>query len=762
MRFLPRPPLVAAVLVLTACAGGGATPPESPSPAPVPAPTSAGEAAWPGLAATGARSSRGGPHLGALEAAIRQRASETPGEVSVMLVDLETGATVGVQPDVSMHAASTMKVPVVLELFRQAAAGRFDLDRSVTVKNTFTSIADSSTYSLSPDDDSEAALYRLVGRQVTLRDLAERMITRSSNLATNLLIEKVGANSVRRLMHGLGTDSMVVLRGVEDIPAFERGMNNHTTARALAGVLEALARCERGDVAPALRPLTASDCGTVADILARQEFNEKIPAGIPAGVRVAHKTGWITGIDHDAGIVYPPGRAPYVLAILTRGVDSTAVADAAARDISRLVWNALAQPDTKAAFPDADPQTLAELQDRWRVAALDGRKFTHDELWGAVGPIIDRSPVLQRAQVGASEEGRPIYAVTYGSGPRTVLLWSQMHGDESTATMALADIVAWLGSRPTDALARRLADSLTVVMVPMLNPDGAERFQRRNAQGIDVNRDARRLATPEGRVLKALRDSLRPDFGFNLHDQNVRTRAGSTGPVASIALLAPAFGPTSDFDDVRDRARHVAAAVRLAMEPFVGDRIAKYDDTFNPRAFGDLMQQWGTSTVLIESGGFPDDPEKQMLRKVNFVGILAALDAIATDGYRSVDPAWYGTLPYNTGGLDDLLVRGGTLVVPGLDPYRADLAIRYRDPLLEQSGRIVDAGDLGGYEARDTLDATGLFIHPAAPDSLPPGDVTGAPAQLVVRRGPEPTSPAVWIVEDGGVRRAEPVRKERP
>ncbi|MGD8495760.1 MAG: serine hydrolase [Gemmatimonadales bacterium] len=273
-----------------------------------------------------------------LEAAVRNAASEVPAEISVGVIDLESGRAAYYDGDVVMHAASTMKVPVMLELYRQAAAGERSLDEEVTIRNSFTSIADGSTYSLSPDDDSELDLYERVGEPMTLEELNRRMIVSSSNLATNLLIEEVGAGHVRQTMAAIGAEDMDVLRGVEDIPAYEAGMSNRTTARALARVMEVIARCERGDVVEGLAPLTPDDCRMMTAVLADQEFTEKIPAGLPDGVRVANKTGWITRIDHDAAIVYPEGRAPYVIVVLTRGLDDHDVASAAIADVSAAVW----------------------------------------------------------------------------------------------------------------------------------------------------------------------------------------------------------------------------------------------------------------------------------------------------------------------------------------------------------------------------------------------------------------------------------------
>jgi hypothetical protein len=330
-----------------------------------------------------------------------------------------------------------------------------------------------------------------------------------------------------------------------------------------------------------------------------------------------------------------------------------------------------------------------------------------------------------------------------------------MHGDESTATMSLTAMLAWFGSptRERDALRELLTSRLTIVMVPMLNPDGAEMFQRENAMGVDVNRDARRLSTPEARALKALRDSIKPSFGFNLHDQNARTLGGPNGRQVGIALLAPAADLEKSYGPTRSTARLVAARMRAVLEREIPGRVAKYDDAFNPRAFGDLIQQWGTSTVLIESGALPDDPEKQRLRAVNIVAILTALESIATGGYRGANPDTYESLPTNDRAAVDLLITGGRLVLPGEVPMVVDIAMNHEDALRKGRMRVREVGDLAAVAALDTINATGLFLHPA------PAMLTeqrgqrwlrlNAPVQLTIRRGPEATSALVREVGGG-------------
>ena len=383
------------------------------------------------------------------------------------------------------------------------------------------------------------------------------------------------------------------------------------------------------------------------------------------------------------------------------------------------------------------------IADQYRVAAIASRRIPHADYWSTLQPSLV-SPRLKVEVVGRSMLGRDIRAITFGAGPTKVLLWSQMHGDEATASMALADILAWMTASNPDGIRDRLASSLTIMMIPMLNPDGAERFQRENAVGIDINRDARRLSTPEAKALKGVHDRFKPDFGFNLHDQNARTRVGRTGLQAGIALLAPAADSARSWPPLRARARLIAAGLARDFETQIPGRVSKYDDAFNPRAFGDLMGQWGTSTILIESGAMPNDPDKQGLRRLNAAAILRTLDAIATRSYEQFDPADYEKLLFNTGGALDLLVRGGRIVLPGLAPVVADLAINFEDPVARTGGRIRDVGDLAGTIAVDTIDATGAFIHPRAEaltSNGPKGYLTvGARAALDIRAGADTMS----------------------
>ena len=253
-------------------------------------------------------------------------------EVGIALVDLGTGDSLWVNAQWRVHAASTMKVPVLIELAQRVDAGEFSWAWPVLVKNEFHSIVDGSSFQLLVPDDSEKTLFAREGELVPAQELARLMITWSSNFATNLLVDLLGAPQIQATSRRLGADSIAVLRGVEDQKAFDHGLSNTTTARDLAVLLAAIAEGR-----------AASDTSTaiMLDILTHQQFREGIPAGIPPGTRIASKTGGITGIDHDAAVIYPPTRPPYVLVVLTRGFERPADAQRYIANISAVVWAAM-------------------------------------------------------------------------------------------------------------------------------------------------------------------------------------------------------------------------------------------------------------------------------------------------------------------------------------------------------------------------------------------------------------------------------------
>jgi beta-lactamase class A len=287
-----------------------------------------GLTAFPPLQAHGAAGA-GVRQLAAARQEIARIVAASGADVAVAFRTLDGRDELLIQPDVPFHAASTMKVPVMIELFRRARSGELTLDAPVPVTNEFHSIVDGSPYTLVPDVDSDVDVYKHVGETLSYRQLCEAMITTSSNLAANILIDRLGAKRIQRTTGALGAPGMHVLRGVEDTKAFEKGLNNTTTARALLTLMEAIANGRAGD--------KASTSEMIA-ILERQKFNDRIPAGLPAGTRVAHKTGEITKIQHDAAIVFAP--RPFVLVVLVRGLEDAKKSATLTAAVTRTLYNA--------------------------------------------------------------------------------------------------------------------------------------------------------------------------------------------------------------------------------------------------------------------------------------------------------------------------------------------------------------------------------------------------------------------------------------
>lgn len=364
---------------------------------------------------------------------------------------------------------------------------------------------------------------------------------------------------------------------------------------------------------------------------------------------------------------------------------------------------------------------LHEAYPDYREKALEDRRFKHSDLIDALQKL---QPPFQVKQEGSSVEERSIHSVRIGTGPITVLLWSQMHGDEPTATAALMDIFCFLQSTDDNfaAFRKNLLERLTLVFIPMLNPDGAEKFERRNALGIDLNRDALRLTSPEAQLLKRVRDELDADWGFNLHDQSRYYGAGfHTDDMATLSFLAPAYDYAKTINPGRERAMQVIAELNAGLQQYIPGKVARYSDAFEPRAFGDNMQKWGTSTILIESGGYPEDREKQYIRQLNFASILAACHSIANQSYKSSPRADYSKIPYNNSSVyNDLLLREIRYLHPNGNSYLMDIAFdlgerEYGGNAFYYHGGIDDIGDLT-YQQGYT--------------SLPPGNYTAEIGKL--------------------------------
>lgn len=261
-----------------------------------------------------------------LKEQIIQLMSITEGQFGIAFKNLQNNDTILINGHEYFHAASTMKTPVMLEVFNQEKQGKFKITDSILVKNEFESIVDKSRYSLSILDDSDDVLYQNIGKKMTIQDLTYLMMTKSSNLSTNILIDKVGAKNVMKLLASLNIKENIVLRGVEDQKAFEAGLNNKTTPYGLMQVFEHIAKTQ---------PINS----LMMKILLDQKFNEIIPAHLPKNVKVAHKTGSITGVQHDSGIVFLPDGRKYVLILLSKNLKNADEGVKTLAQISKLIYD---------------------------------------------------------------------------------------------------------------------------------------------------------------------------------------------------------------------------------------------------------------------------------------------------------------------------------------------------------------------------------------------------------------------------------------
>jgi len=395
-----------------------------------------------------------------------------------------------------------------------------------------------------------------------------------------------------------------------------------------------------------------------------------------------------------------------------------------------------------------DPPALWETWSESRFESTDAPCLMHAGLMKSLQALQARYPDhIRLEKAGKSHQGRSIQLLSIGRGDKKILLWSQMHGDEPSATPALLDIAGFLAANAEEPAIRLILENFTLLMIPMLNPDGAEVYTRRNAQGIDINRDALMLATPEGRILKHVRDEHEPMLGFNLHDQDRRTSVGNSGKVAIMAVLAVSGDVANTLTPGRKRTRRACAAIVEATAAYIPGGMARYDEDWSPRAFGDNITAWGTPVVLIESGGLPPGNGYAQLTRLNFVAILTVLQGLARDDLAGYDPKVYeGLLRNRDNSWSDIVVRDGYVLQPGMtQAFRSDLAFdqlrsdreiagcssgnpstgsggsrifMVGDASLHASGQSIDASDslilvpfevgANGWSAREWLDSASL------------------------------------------------------
>jgi hypothetical protein len=357
-------------------------------------------------------------------------------------------------------------------------------------------------------------------------------------------------------------------------------------------------------------------------------------------------------------------------------------------------------------------QTLLQWYDAHRIPDAP-YWITQSYLYRHLDSLPD--DLFMQRTAGTSSEGRPIRLLSLGSGPTPVLLWSQMHGDEPTATRALLDIFSIVRRERDHEIIRTILSQCTLYILPMVNPDGAERFSRRTALGIDMNRDALALRTPEAAILKSVRNKYNPRWAYSLHDQEPRYTAGGTGNAAGISLLSATCDWDHSITDIRRDTMRLASCVGSYVQHVLPDRIARYDEAYEPRAFGDVFHSLGTRCVLIESGYVPGDRYKESIRKANAIAILASLHHLSRNQLPSGD--LYTSIPMNRRYFSEYIFKNAGIVINGSAAGRQDAAMHLVPEPDSKTASVVfklalsELGDCDPFASSYAFDGSGLSIR---------------------------------------------------
>ncbi len=361
---------------------------------------------------------------------------------------------------------------------------------------------------------------------------------------------------------------------------------------------------------------------------------------------------------------------------------------------------------------------LFDKYDNFKNQEINSNRITHAMLLQEIKKLSNND-TLKINCVGQSINSCDIFTLSIGNGETKILAWSQMHGDEPTATAAIFDLLNFFTSNDEfNKFRNDLLNKLQLVFVPMLNPDGSELHSRYNSINIDINRDAIRKESPESKILWKLAEEIKPEFGFNLHDQNSYYTAGISDRSAAISLLAPPTDYEKTINETRKKSMQVISVINKTLNRFITGNIARYDDDFEPRAFGDNLTKSGISSILIESGYFKNDENKEFIRKLNFISLISAFYTISDKTFTTVSVDDYFSIPENKSMLFDLLLRNLTYRQNGKE-FKIDIGINREkkyDPdknYFYYKGNIQEVGDLSINHGIEVYDLLGFHVVPA-------------------------------------------------
>ena len=348
---------------------------------------------------------------------------------------------------------------------------------------------------------------------------------------------------------------------------------------------------------------------------------------------------------------------------------------------------------------------LEQLFNQYKEETIQGRYITLD----SIEPLLQKLNTNDQLKIiGKSVLGKPIYSYEIGEGKTKIFLWSQMHGNESTTTKALFDFLNVLHSG--SELAQQLLNAFTFCSIPMLNPDGATLYTRVNANKVDLNRDSQELTQPESKLLRAIFESFKPDYCFNLHDQRTIFGVSTTGKPATLSFLAPSYNEEREINESRLQAINLIASINEVLQEYLPNQIGRFDDSFNINCIGDMFQYLGVPTLLFEAGHFADDYEREKTRKYVFMALIASFKTLSENVIVSNGIDIYLNIPQNKAVFYDFIYKNIKINYDGIEKI-TNFAIQYKEELIENqicfNAYISEIGNLDGYFGHFEYDAKG-------------------------------------------------------
>ena len=338
---------------------------------------------------------------------------------------------------------------------------------------------------------------------------------------------------------------------------------------------------------------------------------------------------------------------------------------------------------------------LEHLFSQYKEETIQGRYITLD----SIGPLLQKLNTNDQLKIiGKSVLGKPIYSYEIGEGKTKIFLWSQMHGNESTTTKSLFDFLNVLHSG--SELAQQLLNAFTFCSIPMLNPDGATLYTRVNANKVDLNRDSQELTQPESKLLRAIFESFKPDYCFNLHDQRTIFGVSTTGKPATLSFLAPSYNEEREINESRLQAINLIASINEVLQEYLPNQIGRFDDSFNINCIGDMFQYLGVPTLLFEAGHFADDYEREKTRKYVFMALIASFKTLSENVIVSNGIDIYLNIPQNKAVFYDFINKNIKINYDGIEKI-TNFAAQYKEELIENqicfNAYISEIGNLDGY-----------------------------------------------------------------